>query len=153
MATWRIGSVYIKGFCSRLSCDPDRLNKNRAGNRHTGAAMLLMTLLFMTIPGLSRKNVQAFAAPELSLSDVRPNSTAFLIFCQKLPDALHRGFFRIDTVEKLRPVQWVPSEEALVEHLSTAEGTTGDIPGQAEELDALSGAGGVGGQVLLDLRF
>src|SRR5262245_6721848 len=84
-------------------------------------------------------------------------STAALLYLlvsrQKLPHTRHDPLLRVDTIEKLRSVQRITGEEALVEDLPAPEGAAGDIPGQAEELHTLAGTGCVGGQILFDLRL
>jgi hypothetical protein len=45
----------------------------------------------------------------------------------------------------------VAREEAFIEHLPAAEGAARDVPGEAEEFDAIARGRGVGGQVLLDI--
>src|SRR2546428_10313224 len=79
-----------------------------------------------------------------------PNSSLFVI--EELLDARHRLVLGVEGAQRAGAGQGIAGEEAFVEHLATAEGAAGDVPGQTEELDALAGGGGVGGQVLLDLR-
>src|SRR5215831_5679505 len=65
---------------------------------------------------------------------------------------LHDLVFRIDRVQDARACQGVARKETLVEHLTAAERAPRDVPGQAKELDAVPGGGGIRGQVLLDVR-
>src|SRR5262245_21479772 len=93
-----------------------------------------------------RGSIKSGSAPQTS-PDAAALRLRLLIAGQKLPNALHDTFFRVNTIEKLGPIQRVASEKALIQDLSASKGTTGNIPGQAEELDTLTGAGRVSGQI------
>ena len=71
---------------------------------------------------------------------------------QEVQHAPGHRFLRVEGVQGAGARQGVTGEEALVEHLPAAEGAARDVPGQAEELDAIAGGGGIGGQVALDVR-
>src|SRR5436305_7079851 len=73
------------------------------------------------------------------------------IAAQRLPGALDNLALRVDRRHRSGAGQGIAGKKALIEDLAAAKGVAGDAPGQAEELDPLTGLGVVRREILLDI--
>src|SRR6516165_5934968 len=78
-------------------------------------------------------------------------SFGVVIATEKLEDAIHYFFFRINRRDGSRTRQRIARKKPLIEHLAAAKGVAGNIPGETEQFHAILRRRIVGREILLDM--
>src|ERR1700731_2813392 len=81
-----------------------------------------------------------------------PLSFSVVVAPEKLQDAVHYFFLRVNRRERAGSRQRVTGKKPLVQYLAAAKRRAGNVPGQAEQFHAVLRRRVVGRQILLDRR-